>query len=770
MATSKHEDLFGPRAEHYQKIISGLARPGWMRNASPLDDFWIAETEDPTKTRNTQKRVEFRTIVAPGCKLTDLPADLTTAKLLVYYSMTSTDGRNRSAANLPILARNYAQFVRWRLGRGIDRNCDLTAEDFLDLLQTVRDHGVLDLAPVRARAERMMTAVRAGEAELPLSPSGRNDGRSHMSLRKVAQALGVQDEMSLPASLRSQLYGFADEMGVGPARRGNPDAVSEQSLTASRVAGFLRSIALLYGMRRRMDHDPIAVEPFPASATARSLANEIAQDEDGRTFTVPPAQACHLIDQALRWVLEYADDLKAFAVHFSKQLEDWTAAPPSSRSRNKLFADWQPRSGLGELGSPWPLHPSYHRAPRSASSQPSLRVALFDHLAVACMIVIAAFSARRRNEIASLKAGCVVADDDGDYWLDVFIEKTIRDMDKIPVPASVAKAVSVLEWLSSVYRERSTEEWIFEFDDLCLPPWAAAGNRPIFSVYRSLQRFAEHVGVPPLDDGTVWSPKPHEFRRFFGVVYYNYYRFPHLTALSSFYRHFDPDMTRRYVAEAAKGAFLTLREDQRAADRRAAAHQHQQRLRDFEDAGQQFRVERYSEILDGTTPARGFGGEALTRELYALVQEAKLRLDLSPDDALPRSTLSQLLQEFAGEQRLEPNSLGHSACRCRNHPVDLSAAVCRQRSNGKPFPSQTALESVEFGLPNPAEAADQHCSACPHNVQFPEHGEYWRRRLEHEKSQARCALGPLLAALSSERSRMVEAHLRRWHPNEEDPT
>jgi hypothetical protein len=387
----------------------------------------------------------------------------------------------------------------------------------------------------------------------------------------------------------------------------------------------------------------------------------------------------------------------------------------------------------------------------------------------ACMVVIATFSARRKEEIESLRAGCIRFDDENEPWLETYIEKTIRDLDSVPVPQVVARAIEVLEWLSETRRERVGSKWLFEFDEAieCQPQGSKQKTRlgAPFEAYRALDRFSEFVGIPPLEDGTRWVPKPHQFRRFFGIVYYNHYRYAHLSALSNFYRHFDPDITRRYITEAAHGAFLQRQEDQRAQRRRQSPGEifDERRLLDFESSALEYRVSRYKNIALEKEYCTGFGGELLTNEIRKLVEHAKRELDILPDHDLPEITLDRLITEFARDRRLEPNRLGHSNCKCGSSTQELRAAECLKSCGTREATTSDQPTELLFSAPQPQNASDQVCSRCPHNVQFPEHRSYWEQVQDSELRQSACAFGPLLQALSLERHTMAREHLYRCH-------
>ena len=77
-------------------------------------------------------------------------------------------------------------------------------------------------------------------------------------------------------------------------------------------------------------------------------------------------------------------------------------------------------------------------------------------------IVIAMLTARRRSEIEALTPGSCFQDAAGDYWLHVYIAKTLQRHENIPVPAAVYHAVTVMETLSASARAASDDPSIWQ--------------------------------------------------------------------------------------------------------------------------------------------------------------------------------------------------------------------------------------------------------------------------------------------------------------------
>jgi integrase len=279
-----------------------------------------------------------------------------------------------------------------------------------------------------------------------------------------------------------------------------------------------------------MAHDPMSFQAFHHVTTRMSVASSLSTQEPERTQLPPDFQVCWLVDAALRLVL-------SCEAHF-------TAMQDTVQEAFRLF----PRCKLGvgdtttemrrvgtqrtqylgprlnemidklraSIGSDAIdidcIKPVYQwRQPQPGATKAGLDVRdlLFLLLPAACSVIIAALTARRNSEIISLREDCVVEEPDGEAYLSVWIEKTLRDLSVIPVPAAVVRAVEVLRWLSEEARAGRTEPWIFLFKDP-----GANGPNIHFSMNSALKAFAEFAAVPPLPDGSYWEFRSHQFRVF----------------------------------------------------------------------------------------------------------------------------------------------------------------------------------------------------------------------------------------------------------------
>ncbi|WP_342248789.1 hypothetical protein [Sphingomonas sp. OTU376] len=556
-----------PIGEH-DRIIGIMKKPHWMANDSPLDNTWIIRNHGGN-VRGGDIIVRFDVAIAPGVSSIDLEADLVTAKILAERGLSGNDARYASGATIPINVRNYFAFVRWRHARGINHNSRLTNDDISDLLLDLETKGIVGLAPYRQRYEELVRQIEAGEFKIPFTLKAKRKIAKKLAL---ANALGAPHTTSVPSSILHDLDELLLTRGfyISQDRKTQKqddcnDESDEAALSENRLISFLTAPQLLFYYRKHLAHDPIQFEPFEGEDQVSKIAQSIARVAAERSFTMPAYHGCFLVNEAITWVATYFEEIQSFTEDLNKtiakyvQLDHWH--PTEAAFKERLSLD--EKKYTSGPGSWWPVHPSYFASQgwvqNVATYRPSLRPVLFELLSTAALIVIAAFSARRKEEMESLKQDCI-STLDGEFWLETWISKNIREMDKIPVPATVKRAVDVLLWLSKEGRLESGDAWLLDFSEFIAPSGEPKGSKPAYRFYDGLDRFAEFVGVP-LIDGQRWIPKPTEYRRFFGLTYFHRFDFPNLVALSDFYRHFNPTRTRGYITEIAHGTHVRRREE-----------------------------------------------------------------------------------------------------------------------------------------------------------------------------------------------------------------
>ncbi|MCG2592975.1 hypothetical protein LZ009_09300 [Ramlibacter sp. XY19] len=421
----------------------------------------------------------------------------------------------------------------------------------------------------RARALKDATESIAG-----LSAPAANDEGSEADAA-VTQALAEEDreedeEEEEEAEKVEAEAGAAAQVGDMPRGKGAPNQNAGKRnglVNPQRVSNLLLPLLLLYTHRRFLD-DHICFHPF----RHRDLSAEIKSlglGRVGRTPTVPVKVAITLIERSARWVMDYARPLLALMKWVEKHegvdrrdlLKIVRARPPKLEGPASPFpiihrGRARPEDALADLAE----------ASVAVRSGLSLRTALV-FLQTACVVIVAAFTARRASEIRCLKAGCIEKDKSGKYWLRVFIHKTLQDYTYIPVPDLVVKAVRVLERLSKSARAASGTDFLLQVKVPGSGEVRGVNSKgePITSIRNDLRNFGFFVDVPPLEDGTRWCFAPHQFRRFFAVMYVWAYDYGDIDALSFHLRHWNRKQTRRYCTEKRVGRPVTVANRERAA-------------------------------------------------------------------------------------------------------------------------------------------------------------------------------------------------------------
>ncbi|WP_207484957.1 site-specific integrase [Arenibaculum pallidiluteum] len=746
-------------------VLARLPHPVWLVNGSVLDNAWTIRTDDHRLKRSATVTIRFDVPLAPGPVLLTDPSfgrDLLTAKLYAYWGLSASDGWRSEALVTLIDVNALFTLVRWRVSRGVACMADLGREWYEDFCQSLQRRGLEGLVDSEGRMRAYLAEIDAGYEELPVRLKGR---KRFLYLDEVYRRIGFVNSRQVSDEARLALLTAARSRGLGffePSRAldESDQAEGDGRLSCMRMAPLIAVWERLYSVRHRMPHDPMEFDAFEGGGSPFRVAVALGSPLSGRTKTIPAEQACFLIDRALRWVLLYSEDLEKVLTSFKNNFRSFSRYSYETRlsaSLDASFSGFFPRHlGPAAVGAPWPLNSTAIGPMRMTNRQKGvgLRAAILELLPAAAAIVIATFSARRSEEIASLRAGCLTRGEDGEAWLGTWIAKTKRDSDLIPVPEVVAKAVGILERLSSVAREREAVPWIFNLTEIL------RDDRHVkFDLPRKLMDFARFIHVPLLANGTEWVFSPHQFRRFFAITYYYRFRNPSLTALSDFMRHHDPDMTRRYITEAAGGGLIRMAEERRIAavsstDRRTLAEK-QRAFSDFQEVGAEFRADRYKAVACGRETLGGFGGERLKTELQELVRQAKRMVEVrSARGTDLEQTFDELLIEFVKPRRLEPNGMGHSYCKCSGDHGDLAVAAClnaRQAAGG---------DVTGASGPDHAYAADMTCSSCPHNVQFTENRAYWDDQVTADEATAASASG-LLATVAAARAKAGRCHIQR---------
>lgn len=732
---------------------------------------WIVRTADPTKIRDADVEIDLDPVIGPGgVRCTD--ADALTARIVALEALRGQYLGSLSAVTMPTRLRNLFWLFRWKHDLGMASMNHVTPTLFDDFCERLR-RGQAGLIDLDTRLDRFAGLVdQRGWS----SYCRETTGGAEADFEAIATEIGISRTSLVNSPAYASVLRMVADHDPGMYKRaggGDVHAVLEDLEERADTKTIIHPEKALLPWRWLHDlsaagalaHDTLTFDPFERvsfAARVRTITKSAAP-RTARTGTPAPEHWLALLDHAARWVLDYAEpiiDACEAAAEIHREMataagQDHqgrvrryvpTAAHETYRARIQRIIDEKGPAGVGApvLVTAWRWTTDEVAREDGAIN---LEQALI-HVAAACLILVGGLSARRRGELESMRAGSAEQDPFGNWWLSVYIEKTIRDLDRIPVPSSVAYAVGILERLSRTARQNDAEGWLARIHRpvaLINAASEAAGPRSYLKTRLDLV-LDDFWRMAAGSDADAWSFKPHQLRRAFSIYYYHGNRFSTLDALSRFLRHFDPEMTRRYITEAIPGALMRLRE---IIDARGREHQVTREAKavvtslhslagDHEDVRQDAYVERMAQIFDGVEDPIGRGTRDLRGDLEVMVEKARthVRLDgqsnVSPDRE--REALIDQLRALAPFRSLDPHPGRHAHCNLKPGDEETAAhAVCqsnRLRDTG---------QAIDAKGPDYAHCSTADCLGCRFGVAFSENVAVIRDRMVRADDAARKA-------------------------------
>lgn len=573
------------------ELITGLGeQPAWLKS-SYLSKRWIVTNVGD----QPDELIRFDIRFANGESIDDYPHLLDTVRRIGFGIRTGPLARTNSGAQQSSAVANLMTLVRWMIANHITRFSDIRSIDIEDYT-ALAAHGIAAIVDAKAILEQHLTELvtQAGFDEedtadvrlqkaIAVFPHRFANDKKKLTMDRLAilQEVGLDTIMSSNRGLELALMMDAIEKQCGfephLARRTQTralkqtDETDDPNITIDSIRRLLMSFQLLYEHRRYL-RDAIQFPPFPTTGPI-AVAQTLGRKPE-RTPTIPITQGAAIIERSIRWVLDYAPMILEVRDQRDKLNEFSTKRASTKQIASVFCREWP----MGLPGSPFPLIPNFQPG---GSDEPidevldavALRGGVPLHTAIcylmtACAIVIAAFSARRAAEILGLKEGCIQRDDDGNHWLNIFIHKTLMVEDQIPVPNVVANAVAVLEQISAKARRSTNTPYLFQYHVPGLGKTLGLDSDgfPVFRLTLYFRRFGYFLDVPELPDGTRWGFRPHQFRRFFAILYIWVYELGDWGALSHHLRHRDLEMTRRYASDIELGHILAVANKGRTAN------------------------------------------------------------------------------------------------------------------------------------------------------------------------------------------------------------
>lgn len=464
--------------------------------------------------------------------------------------------------------------------------------------------------------------------------------------------------------------------------RGEPSAMTVQSIHRA-----LLPIEELWLYRHQLPENNLKKKPFFRGASDR--AQQLGEAPN-RIPTIPPHLGMRFVSQALTWILDYGQIIAEEVA--------------STDELNVLRLSQR----LNRAGLEIVVHNKYQS---NLSIRKVNLIRLVEIHAAACFVVIAAFTARRVEEIADLGAGSIEKDGAGHHWLKIYIEKTSQRYDQIPVPISVQKAISSMESISKGAREKSDDDSIWQME-------VTTVRKIKPSMY--LNELAYLLGIVDEKDND-WRFSAHQFRRFFAILYFWRYEKGDLPAISHHLRHFDLEMTKRYVTDGEMGQI-------------------------WKEVEAEWQGEFIRDVIDGSRSVGGKAGVRLKREADKLMTIFRRSVDVvAPERVI--ETLLRLAKRLGSE--------------FRQH---VWGTICACPKNTK-FAEHARCKGAERIGPVFKNASEDLCSACPFAIHTDRFMGAAAKDLELRKATALCSgSDTILSELSKVQIVSLESLLKNAQP------
>lgn len=633
----------------------------WLRSLY-ADAIWVvADTWDASRTAT----IDFNFALADGRTLPQVERLYATIKEYAFFLRDDRFAAIDDAKTHVAMARNLMYIAHALTLRKIFSFSHVQPFDLKELIEECR-FGADSVVHASERVDQYLSTLAAANIGPP--PEG-SEHRAFGGLpRQINQSKGQINVVSssaivaacnlpLGAALFPGVATLISKAAKANGLRSNnktydDDVRPTKNITVQAMQRWLAPIEQLYTMRRQIDAESIDFKPFPQGAGRVAAVKGIGTE---RTPTPPPKLALHLLEQSAR----------------------------------KLFD--QKIDEVGTMGR-----------------IPILR------LATASWIIIAAFSARRDEEVDDLRFGCIRGDDTNGYWLHVYIEKTLQRKEWIPIPSLVARAVTTLALISESARTKTGSDQLFQWLSL-------DGEIHRIDVGRYLDDFAAEVNVPlHFVDGnapSAWHWHPHQFRRFFAILYFYRYEGANIETLSYFLRHFSLEMTKRYVTQDPEVAAL------------------------WTDVEWGYMGHVARSIVAGERSVSGSAGERLKKLSRRLIDLFRRKLYIVSPDRIGAS-LTLLMQRHGMVLTPKP----WVTCSCPKTAEAASKAACRKQSVSK---------SNAVG-PDFAHAGPSVCSNCPHAITEGARTSVMDREVDHLEAAVVCGARTKTMFGELEAARVVE--------------
>lgn len=471
--------------------------------------------------------------------------------------------------------KSLLKFIYWLNHRGVRRLEKVTKSHLTQYAKDASFGKEAVLGTPKKLHKTMQNVLRADS--VPMQKG--NNVIQRLSVYELAGVNVFKANRVNPGTLCARIMDFYDiELSSGIAAEKLADIGYEalvdkleifpQQVTEQTLHRQLLPIDEIHQWGEYVKSTHLSLMPYPEGSG--KLAS-ILGAKAGRTPSIPAKVAFPFIQEAARWV----EDLSEFILDFY-----------DGRKDAEQINDWLSAQGLNlSLTSTSKLEMPYV----STRTHKINEIGLIRLLATACFIVIASLTARRKEELGQLVAGCY----DGG-WLSVYIEKTSQRMDSQPVPPLVGKAIKILEKISGEARELHKTDSIFVLLD-------KSTELIEYDPAQYLNKFYEITIKEKVS--IEWRFSPHQFRRFFALIYYHRFDDAALGILSFHLRHFNIEMTKRYVTDQEFG-------------------------KEMRETGEEWKASFLRDVISGKRAVGGKAGNKIKKKIHDWASEFRNKVDV----------------------------------------------------------------------------------------------------------------------------------------------
>ncbi|RYF44858.1 MAG: hypothetical protein EOO38_17085, partial [Cytophagaceae bacterium] len=273
-------------------------------------------------------------------------------------------------------------------------------------IEVLRVDGPGGLTDAKKRIEIYVAELQSGTRSIPIVFHG---NKSWLSLDGVAQQLGYAQATSLAFGYLDPVVNFVSDKHpsllkyLARARRKSEDSGARSK---NQLGALLRPWDQLWDLRHKLKHDAIGYRAHDGIFTSNSQALSLQRTPHRPVPLAPEYQACYLINASLSY-LSIADTL--LFIHASLQrIYNQFQGVERRRKIKELVYKVNLKIVIRDcgVGNPDRVGETYIKPNRGKDSCDTIALynLLYDYLPAACLIIIAAFTARRTGELESLQS------------------------------------------------------------------------------------------------------------------------------------------------------------------------------------------------------------------------------------------------------------------------------------------------------------------------------------------------------------------------------